>query len=164
MIFTFYIILGQPELSTSFGFSFSHHINASVITQESGTFSYKQVKQVTSKSSDINYSSNLSTDELDIEKALHKCSFCNKVFAYESQVRLHMRVHTGEKPYSCQYCGKTFAQRIELLKHTRTHTGEKPFKCNFCEYRSAQLCNVKTHMKAKHPTEWMKIGKHSSLN
>lgn len=160
-MFLFYILLGPMELSSSFGISFSRQINASVITQESGTFSYKQV---ISKPSDVNYSSNLSTDDLSLEKSLHKCSFCNKVFAYESQVRLHMRIHTGEKPHSCEYCGKTFAQRIELMKHTRTHTGEKPFKCNFCDYRSAQLCNVKTHMKAKHPAEWMKVTKPSSLS
>lgn len=122
------------------------------------------MKHVTSKTGDINFSPNLSTDELDLERSLHKCPFCNKIFAYESQVRLHMRTHTGEKPYSCEYCNKTFAQRIELLKHTRTHTGEKPFKCNFCDYRSAQLCNVKTHMKAKHPAEWIKVAKTGSFS
>ena len=61
-----------------------------------------------------------------------KCSECFMEFAQRSNWRLHKRVHTGERPFMCGICGKTFARSSHLPGHVRIHTGEKPFKCEMC--------------------------------
>ncbi|XP_056631463.1 zinc finger protein 431-like [Diorhabda sublineata] len=60
------------------------------------------------------------------------CVICGKKFAKKDFLQAHMPVHTGEKPFSCKDCGKTFAHRAPLWYHKKTHTGEKPNVCRFC--------------------------------
>ncbi|PIO40452.1 hypothetical protein AB205_0054920, partial [Aquarana catesbeiana] len=37
-----------------------------------------------------------------------------------------------EKQYSCGECDKTFLEKSKFVVHLRTHTGERPFKCSQC--------------------------------
>jgi KRAB domain-containing zinc finger protein len=63
---------------------------------------------------------------------LLSCQQCNKTFGKKSKFDIHMRVHTGEKPYSCTVCNKSFTQNSHLNRHVRLHKGEKPFICTLC--------------------------------
>ena len=56
------------------------------------------------------------------ERLLHYCSICTKGFKDKYSVNVHIRTHTGEKPFSCPLCGKNFRQKAHLAKHQQTHT------------------------------------------
>ncbi|GEQ68978.1 hypothetical protein JCM33374_g2648 [Metschnikowia sp. JCM 33374] len=76
------------------------------------------------------------------------CYFCLKKARFVSELTLHLRSHTGDKPYQCTFCEKKFASKSNLKVHMRTHTGEKPYQCTFCETKFASKSNLKQHMRS----------------
>ncbi|CAI7629120.1 unnamed protein product [Penicillium glandicola] len=83
------------------------------------------------------------------KKRKYNCSLpgCGKSFAQKTHLDIHIRAHTGDKPFVCKEpsCGQRFSQQGNLKTHQRRHTGEKPFQCEICHKRFAQRGNVRAH-------------------
>ncbi|XP_050686825.1 zinc finger and BTB domain-containing protein 24-like isoform X16 [Eriocheir sinensis] len=85
-------------------------------------------------------------------KGQHQCTYCSYSTSIRTNFVNHMRIHTGEKPFTCQVCPYRSNQRTNLKTHMRTHTGEKPHMCSKCPFSCSSRITLVTHMWSRHQT------------
>ncbi|XP_014223525.1 homeotic protein spalt-major-like isoform X2 [Trichogramma pretiosum] len=56
----------------------------------------------------------------------HRCRYCGKVFGSDSALQIHIRSHTGERPFKCNICGSRFTTKGNLKVHFQRHKEKFP--------------------------------------
>ncbi|XP_037885881.1 LOW QUALITY PROTEIN: homeotic protein spalt-major [Glossina fuscipes] len=56
----------------------------------------------------------------------HRCRYCGKVFGSDSALQIHIRSHTGERPFKCNVCGSRFTTKGNLKVHFQRHAHKFP--------------------------------------
>ncbi|KAL4714712.1 hypothetical protein ACJJTC_002571 [Scirpophaga incertulas] len=76
---------------------------------------------------------------------IDKCSFCDYRASNAEQVKIHERLHTGERPYVCAECGAGFHRRSSYLQHVPIHLPEKTVQCDQCPARFKSVTLMRIH-------------------
>ncbi|KAJ8916555.1 hypothetical protein NQ315_000198 [Exocentrus adspersus] len=79
-----------------------------------------------------------------------KCKVCQKNFRDLTQLTVHLRTHTGSKPFICNLCGKAFRQKHNRDQHLRQHSGDSTVRCNVCDKSFSTKYNLKVHVQNTH--------------
>ena len=60
------------------------------------------------------------------QKNKYPCSVCGRFFKAPSNLEVHMRSHTGERPAACSVCGQRFSRHWSMVRHKNTVHGPDP--------------------------------------
>lgn len=95
----------------------------------------------------LEHSENLKLHLRGHRETAFRCGVCGQSFTLRGNLRTHMMIHSGERPYGCTVCGKSFGRRATLVRHVRSHTGEKPFTCAYCGRGFVEKGNLTVHLR-----------------
>nr|XP_045617418.1 zinc finger protein 471-like isoform X2 [Procambarus clarkii] len=138
------------------------HPNALIESLDNGDWSKSQLSVTGSKKSNVNRQTT--------------CSYCSKVFNDNWKYKVHMRVHTGIKPFGCSVCSfyatckmtvrdhihrkhKDYVNPKIILRtvnidgtvgHSELGMPHQEFKCDYCEKVFEDNYDYKEHKKSNH--------------
>uniref|UniRef100_A0A182JHV9 C2H2-type domain-containing protein n=1 Tax=Anopheles atroparvus TaxID=41427 RepID=A0A182JHV9_ANOAO len=87
--------------------------------------------------------------------SVYKCEVCNRSFAFEYDLKSHLLLHTGEKPFKCELCDRSFRRMAMYRRHLQTHAASNAipsYTCEICQ-KSFKMARYLQAHKLTHSSE-----------
>lgn len=77
------------------------------------------------------------------------CNVCNKDFTTKWNLKLHKWTHAARaaKPYKCDLCKGAFIRETDFIAHMNSHKSVRPYTCNHCGAQFIRKYNCQRHVK-----------------
>lgn len=81
----------------------------------------------------------------------NQCVICHRVLSCQSALKMHYRIHTGERPFKCKVCGRAFTTKGNLKTHVGVHRAKPPLRiqhsCPICQKKFTNAVVLQQHIR-----------------